>query len=149
MGSLGIASYITVKKTINQSLQRRVELAKTIAKHTDSILERNINRLYDISLSGGIDFYDNNWEPEKKVLKKAYQYSIFTDGIFLLDKNGNSVVTYPPRLENSGNLLGIPYINKIMRDSKPVIEHLYGNSRQPGDRYSIKQSKQGFYRKRP
>jgi signal transduction histidine kinase len=125
MGSLGIASYITVKKTINQSLQRRVELAKTIAKHTDSILERNINRLYDISLSGGIDFYDNNWEPEKKVLKKAYQYSIFTDGIFLLDKNGNSVVTYPPRLENSGNLLGIPYINKIMRDSKPVISDIY------------------------
>jgi signal transduction histidine kinase len=125
MGSLGIASYITVKKTINQSLQRRVELAKTIAKHTDSILERNINRLYDISLSGGIDFYDNNWEPEKKVLKKAYQYSIFTDGIFLLDKNGNSVVTYPPRLENSGNLFGIPYINKIMRDSKPVISDIY------------------------
>jgi signal transduction histidine kinase len=125
MGSLGIASYITVKKTINQSLERRVELAKTIAKHTDSILERNINRLYDISLSGGIDFYDNNWEPEKKVLKKAYQYSIFTDGIFLLDKNGNSVVTYPPRLENSGNLLGIPYINKIMRDSKPVISDIY------------------------
>ena len=68
--SLGIASYITVNKTITRSLNRRVELAQTLARHTDSILESNFNRLYDISLSGGIDFKDNDWGPEKKALQR-------------------------------------------------------------------------------
>jgi signal transduction histidine kinase len=123
--SLGIASYITVNNTITRSLNRRVELANTIAKHTDSVLQDNFNRLYDISLSGGADFRDNNWEPEKKALQAAYQYSIFTDGIFLLDKIGNMVLTYPPRLDHSVNLLSIPYISKVIHEGKPSISDIY------------------------
>lgn len=123
--SLGIASYITINDTIARSMDRRVELANTIARHTDSVLESNFNRLYDISLSGGIDFKDNNWAPEKKALQTAYQYSIFTDGIFLLDKHGNMVMTYPPRLDSSVNLLSVPYISKVISDGKPVISDIY------------------------
>lgn len=123
--SLGIASYITVNDTINRSLDKRVELAKTIAKHTDAILESNLNRLYDISLSGSVDFSDKDWAPEKKMLQTAYQYSIFTDGIFLLDKDGNMILTYPPRFENTGNLLSIPYISKVMAEGRPVISDIY------------------------
>lgn len=123
--SLGIASYITVNDTITRSMDRRVELANTLARHTDSVLESNFNRLYDISLSGGIDFKDNNWAPEKKALQTAYQYSIFTDGIFLLDKHGNMVMTYPPRLDSSVNLLSVPYISKVISDGKPVISDIY------------------------
>jgi signal transduction histidine kinase len=123
--SIGIASYITVKDTIDQSLDRRVALAKTIANHGDSILEQNFNRLYDISLSGGIDFNDGDWQPEKKALQTAYQYSIFTDGIFLLDLEGNTVLTYPSRIESSVNLLKIPYITRIIADGKPVISDIY------------------------
>jgi signal transduction histidine kinase len=123
--SLGIASYITVKDTIDQSMQRRIELAKTVANHGDSIVEQNLNRLYDISLSGGIDLYDGDWEPEKKALQVAYQYSIFTDGIFLVDLNGTIILTYPARIESSVNLLSIPYIRKIIADGKPVISDIY------------------------
>ncbi|MEW6109025.1 MAG: ATP-binding protein [Nitrospirota bacterium] len=123
--SLGIASYLTVNDIIKRSLDKRVELAKMIAKHTDSIIESNFNRLYDISLSGGVDFGDNDWEPEKKALQAAYQYSIFTDGIFLLDKNGNTVLTYPPRLENAGNRLSIPYISMIILEGRPIISDIY------------------------
>jgi signal transduction histidine kinase len=123
--SLGIASYITVNDSIKRSMKRRVELAKTIAEHTDSILENNFNRLYDISLSGWIDFEDNDWNPEKKALQTAYQYSIFTDGIFLLDRNGNMVLSYPARFESALNLLSIPYVSRIMRDSRPVVSDIY------------------------
>ena len=106
-------------------MQRRIDLAKMIARYTDSILESNFNRLYDISLSGSIDFRDNNWGPEKKALAAAYQYSIFTDGIFLLDKSGNMLLTYPPRIENSLNLLSIPYISKVINEGKPAISDIY------------------------
>ncbi len=125
LASLGIASYITVNNTIKRSLDRRLELAKTIAKHTDSILEANLNRLYDISLSGSVDLKDNNWKSEKKALQTAYQYSIFTDGIFLLDNDGNVILSYPPRNRNSRELLGIPNIRKVMTYGRPVISDIY------------------------
>ncbi len=123
--SLGIVSYLTVANTIDRSMQRRIDLAKMIARYTDSILESNFNRLYDISLSGSIDFKDNSWGPEKKALAAAYQYSIFTDGIFLLAKNGNMLLTYPPRIENSLNLLSVPYISKVINEGKPAISDIY------------------------
>ena len=123
--SLGVVSYLTVNDTIDRSMQRRIDLAKMLARYTDSILESNFNRLYDISLSGSIDFKDNNWGPEKKALAAAYQYSIFTDGIFLLDKDGNMLLTYPPRIENSLNLLSIPYISKVINEGRPAISDIY------------------------
>ncbi|MDH4233350.1 MAG: cache domain-containing protein [Nitrospirota bacterium] len=123
--SLGIASYITVNDTISRSLKRRVELANTIARHADSVLENNFNRLYDISLSGGIDFKDKNWGPEKKALEIAYQYSIFSDGIFLLDRHGNMVLTYPPRLDHSVNLLSLPPVSRVIASGKPVVSDIY------------------------
>ncbi len=123
--SLGIVSYLTVDNTIDRSMQRRIDLAKMIARYTDSILESNFNRLYDISLSGSVDFRDNDWGPEKKALAAAYQYSIFTDGIFILDKKGNMLLTYPSRIENSLNLLSIPYISKVINEGKPAISDIY------------------------
>ena len=106
-------------------MQRRVDLARMIARYTDSILESNFNRLYDISLSGSVDLKDNNWEPEKKALEAAYQYSIFTDGIFLLDKNGTRLLTYPPRLGNSLNLLNVPDLSRVLLEGKPTISDIY------------------------
>lgn len=123
--SLGIASYLTVNDTISRSLDRRTRLAKMIAMHVDSILENNLNRLYDISLSGGIDLKDNNWRPEKKALEAAYQYSIFTDGISLIDRNGAVVLSHPPRLEDYRTVLSMPSISKVMTDGKPLISDVY------------------------
>ncbi len=123
--SFGIASYLTVNRIIKRSLDRRVELANMIAGHTDSILESNLNRLYDISLSGDIDLEDNNPEPEKKALQTAYQYSIFTDGIFLSDKDGNIVMTYPPAFKTYSSLLSLADIKKTMRDARHVITDIY------------------------
>jgi signal transduction histidine kinase len=123
--SLGILSYLTVNDTIDRSMQRRVDLARMIARYTDSILESNFNRLYDISLSGSVDFKDNNWEPEKKALEAAYQYSIFTDGIFLLDKKGAMLMTYPPRLGSSMNLSDVPHLSRVILEGKPTISDIY------------------------
>lgn len=123
--SIGIASYITVNKTINRSLSGRIEVAKMIAAHTDSLIESNFNRLYDISLSGGIDLGDGDWEPEKRALQAAYQYSLFTDGIFLLDGSANIIMTYPPRIEQYANLLGIPAVERTMKEGRPVISDIF------------------------
>ncbi len=122
---LWIIGDLTIDESIQRSLQDRLTLSSIIAKNIDQLLERSINRLYDISLSGKIDLTDNNWQPEKEALQTAYQYSIFTDGIFIMDRSGRKVLTYPGRLESSENLLSMPDVDKIITEGKPAISDIY------------------------
>jgi signal transduction histidine kinase len=123
--TLGIISYLAVNESINRSLQNRLLLAGTIANYIETLLHNNLNRLYDISVSGKINLKDNNWEYEKKALKSAYDYSLFSDGVFLLDKHGNVLVTYPQRSSFIENLTYISYVNQVLEEKKPVISNVY------------------------
>lgn len=122
---LGVVSYLSVHDSIQRSLKNRLTLAKIIGKYFDYILETNLTRLYDISISGRIDFEDGDWEPEKKALKSAYEYSIFTDGVFILDLDGNVVLTYPHREEGKVNLLSISYVARTISEKRPLISDVY------------------------
>jgi signal transduction histidine kinase len=123
--TLGVTSYLTVQESINRSLRNRLMLAGLISDYIEFSLQNNLNRLYDISLSGKVDLRDNDWEPESKALETAYKYSLFTDGVFLLDKSGNQLLTYPPRDEYFQNLSYIHYVNQVLLDKKPVISGVY------------------------
>ncbi|MCL5023220.1 MAG: HAMP domain-containing protein [Nitrospirae bacterium] len=122
---LGVVSYLSVNDSIQRSLGNRLALANIIGKYFDYVLETNLTRLYDISISGRIDFEDNDWEPEKRALKAAYEYSIFTDRIFLMDVYGNVVMTYPHKEGEKVNLLSIPYVSRMLTEGKPVISDVY------------------------
>ncbi len=122
--TLGVISYLTVNESINRSLQNRLMLAGTIANYIEIFLQNNLNRLYDISISGKINLKDNDWEPEKKALKTAYDYSLFSDGVFLLDKHGNVLITYPQRSSFIENLTYISYVNQAL-EKRPVISNIY------------------------
>ncbi len=121
---LGIISNLSINDSIGHSLTERSDLAAILASYTDYRLENNLTRLYDISLLGTIDLNDNDWEPEDNALKTAYQYSIFTDGIFLLDLKGNVVRSYPPG-QQKRNLMSIPYVKKTIEENRAVISNIY------------------------
>ncbi|MBZ0158138.1 MAG: HAMP domain-containing protein [Alphaproteobacteria bacterium] len=123
--TLGIISYITVRESIERSLQNRIMLARTIANYLEILLQENLNRLYDISLSGKIDLKDAVGEPEKKALETAYRYSLFSDGVFLLDKYGNEILSYPLRDTYAGNLSHIEYVSQVLRTGRPLISGVY------------------------
>lgn len=123
--TLGIISYLTVHSSINRSLQNRLMLAEIIADYIESSLQNNLNRLYDISLSGDVDLNDNDWEPENKALETAYKYSLFTDGVFLLDKHGNELLTYPPHDEYFRNLSYINIVNQVLLEGRPAISNVF------------------------
>ena len=76
--SLGIISHLSVTASIERSLENRLMLANIIGRYVDYVIESNLKRLYDVSLSGKIDLEDNDWDPERKALKTAMEYSIFT-----------------------------------------------------------------------
>ena len=128
LASLGIISHLSINASINKSLENRLALANIIGQYIDHVMESNLKRLYDISLSGKIDFNDGDWGPEKKALKTAFEYSIFTDRIFLMDTYGNVVIAYPHREEERVNLLSIPYVRKTLAEMKPVISDVYTSS---------------------
>ncbi len=125
LGSLGLISYRRVQESIKKSYEERLSAAEMVASHIDHLLENNLARLYDISLSGKIDFTDGNWKPEQEALRDAYKYSIFTDGIFLLDRYGSVVQMYPYRGSGMINLVNIPAVNRAMSQLKPVISNVY------------------------
>lgn len=123
--SLGIMSYLAVRGSINRSLHNRLTLGGIIANYIEIVLQGNLNRLYDISLSGKVDLTDNDWKPERQVLETAYTYSLFTDGVFLLDKQGNKLLSYPPHNNRYENLTYIHYVNQVLREGRPVISNIY------------------------
>jgi signal transduction histidine kinase len=123
--TLGIISYLTVSASIKRSLDDRLMLAKIIADYIDVSLQTNLNRLMDISLSGKIDLTYRDWEPARKALETAYKYSLFTDGVFLLDRQGNTLLTYPPHDVYAENLSYINYVSQVLSEGKPVISSVY------------------------
>jgi signal transduction histidine kinase len=123
--SLGVISNISIHESIKQSFAERSELAGMLAHYMDYLLRDNLTRLYDISISGAIDLHDNDREPEVKALQTAYQYSVFTDGIFLLDLKGNVVLTYPQGNMKKRNLMHVSYIERTLKENRSVISNIY------------------------
>jgi signal transduction histidine kinase len=123
--SLGVISYLAVQDGIERSLQNRLAFARIIANNLDVFLNNNLYRLNDIALSGKINLNKRDQQAEKRTLETAYKYSLFTDGVFLLDKHGNELLTYPPHVDYFSNLTYIDYVNQVLRSGKPVISNIY------------------------
>jgi signal transduction histidine kinase len=122
---LGIVSTVSVRDVIERSLQKSLTSANTIANQLDFLLQTNISRLYDISLSGKVDLESHNWAPAKRLIESIYQYSIFTEGVFLLDKYGNTLLSYPARDYSRENLLFIPWVSRVLTEGRPIISNVY------------------------
>jgi signal transduction histidine kinase len=123
--SLGIISHLSVTASIERSLENRLMLANIIGRYIDYVIESNVKRLYDVSLSGKIDLEDNDWYPERKALKTAMEYSIFTGRIFLLDRQGRVLLSYPHPEEEGVDAFSLPYVRKATADLKPVITDVH------------------------
>ncbi len=124
--TLGIASYYIIQKNIEESLNRKLDLAHLIRNNIDNIIKDNISRLYDISLSGKVDLSDNDFGPERDAIRTAYRYSIFTDGIFLLDKHGNIIQNYPERIRDAAiNVSSVEPIGRMLVQGRPMVSNIY------------------------
>lgn len=124
--SLGVASHYIIQKDIDGLLNKKLALSRLTRNNVDNIIKDNISRLYDISISGVVDLDDGDMRPEKEAVKAAYRYSIFTDGIFLLDNGGNVLLNYPERMRDASlNVLSIEPVSRMLSLGKPVVSNLY------------------------
>jgi signal transduction histidine kinase len=122
---LGILSAIAVNDAIERSFQKSLTSAHTIANQLDFLLQTNISRLYDISLSGKVNLDTGNVVPVKQLLESIYQYSIFTEGVFLVNKHGDTILAYPARDYGKENLLFIPWVSRVLTEGRPIISNVY------------------------
>jgi len=121
-----IVSLVIVRKSIEDSLNKKLSLVRLLKTNIDVIIRDNINRLYDISLSGKVDLRDTDFGPEREAVKTAYRYSLFTDGVFLLDSSGNMLLRYPDNIHESAlNVLSIEPINRTLSQGRPVVSNVY------------------------
>jgi signal transduction histidine kinase len=123
--SLGVISYIAVRESIDNTMQHKLELSRIVAKNIDHLLSSSVKRLFDISLSGSIDLSDNDWSNEREALRKAYDYSIFSDGLFIIDRDNRVVYTYPSQHMQYVNTLPSQSTDRVITEGKPFISDIF------------------------
>ncbi len=124
--SFAVVSYYIVQESIESLMNNKLALARIIRNNIDNILKNNFNRLYDISASGSVDLEDDDFGPEMDALRTAYRYSIYTDGVFLLDRGGNVILNYPQKIQDRAlNVLSIEPISRMLELGRPVVSNIY------------------------
>jgi PAS domain S-box-containing protein len=126
LGVMGVSSFLSVRQTIERSLQERLLLAQNVASHLDYIIQQNLIRLQDIAFTRGVDFQDEDLEPEKLAVHNAYLNSIFTDGVFLLDERGR-LQWREPRKQGSveHDFSTYPHLKETIATGKPFVSNLF------------------------
>ncbi len=123
----GISSVLAVRESIDRTLRERLVLAQTAADLTDRVLKQNLQYLQDVAMNPDVELRDtSDLEVERRALREVYFRSIFSDGVYLLDRNGNILWTEPFRLNtSSANLSGYPHVREALDSGKPSISNVY------------------------
>jgi signal transduction histidine kinase len=122
---LGVVSSLSIKESINRALRERLLLAQTVAGHLDYVMRQNLIRLQDIGFAPGVDLTDNDLEPERAALHNVYLHSMFTDGVFLLDRSGSVIMTEPYRPGMIGiNLNDYISLSQTLTTGRPTVSGL-------------------------
>ena len=104
LAGLGLISHLRVRDSIRRSAEDRLALANIIGTFVDHIIEENLTRLYDISLSDKIDFSDGDWGPSGPYSGRPMNTPFLPTVFFFSAKNGTMALTYPDREGTRVNL---------------------------------------------
>jgi signal transduction histidine kinase len=129
LASLGVLGYLYVRSSVNHSFEDHAELSSTIASEIDYNLEENIWRLLEVYLTGDADLMGGDLAEERENLKVLYKYSIFSGGVFIVDRHGDIRMTYPYLPEDMANILSVPAIDRALFSGMEVVSDVYTDAR--------------------
>ena len=122
----GISSVLAVRESMDRTLKERLVLAQTAADLTDRVLKQNLQYLQDVAISPELNIEDANLEPERRVLRDAYFRSIFSDGVYILDRAGNLLWMEPSRPGLARGIpASLPHVREALESGRPSISNVY------------------------
>lgn len=125
LASFGALSMIAVDQSVGRTLQERLNLAEATASHLDYVIKQNLDLLQGVSFGEGVDLQDADPEPERRALHNAYFHSIFGDGIYIVDVNGEILRREPQYGAFPSSLSAYPHIREALETGKPIVSDIY------------------------
>ncbi len=122
----GISSVLAVNESIDRTLRERLVLAQTTAELTDHVLKQNLQHLQDVALSPDLNLEDPDMEAERRALRDAYFHSIFSDGVYLVDRAGTIRWMEPFMPDPSRrDLSAYPHVRQALESGRPIVSNVY------------------------
>lgn len=123
--ALTVSGWLAIQQSFERVSHESQALAQATGDHLDYILRQNLERLYNIQFTPGVDINDGDSEPERRVLHSTYLGSIF-DSVFITDLNGRVRWVEPFREDVSGSDLSIyPPVAQALADKRPLISDVF------------------------
>lgn len=129
LGSLG---YLAVRQAVDRRLEDRQVLARSTAAHLEGVMAQNLQLLANFA-GPDADLQDDDTGPERAALRDLYFRSIFDDRVFLLDAQGELLLTEPQRVApREEDILGLPSLERAVRERRLGVSLVH--YRDPGHR---------------
>lgn len=125
----GISSVLAVRESIDRTLRERLVLAQTAADLTDRVLKQNMQCLQDVAINPGINMDKPDGEVARRALRDAYFHSIFSDGVYILDRQG-VVQWMEPTMPDPRrrDLSSYGHVREALQTARPLVSNVYYTS---------------------
>ena len=109
-------------------LNERRHIVETVADNFDYILKSNMMLLEEVALRARFGSQRDRVKTLNAVLRDAYLQSIFSEGVFIIDRTGEVINVEPQRdLPHERNFLSLAPIRELMEQGKPAMSNLLVN----------------------
>lgn len=124
--AFSVPAYLAVHDSTERQLDGRLALAQALAAQTEHVLELSLSSLQQVAFLPEVDLEDTDIGPEKQALQQAYFSSIFTGGVYLLDRDG-AVIWREPPLTDAGlvQYSSMPHLKQALDSGKPTVSNVY------------------------
>ncbi len=113
------------EELIQRVLNERRHLVEAVADNLDYIVKSNMMILEEVALRARFGLEKEGFKTLNADLRDAYLQSIFTEGVFLIDRAGKIVGVEPQHvLPNQEKFAALPQIREVLASGKPGLSNL-------------------------
>jgi len=124
-GILLISSKWGSEELMQRVLNERRHLVEAVADNLDYIVKSNMMILEEVALRARFGLEKEGLKKLTADLRDAYLQSIFTEGVFVIDRAGKIVSIEPQHaLPNQDNFSMLPQIQEVLALGKPGVSNL-------------------------
>lgn len=128
---LGLSSLWEIRDLADRALQERRRLAQAVASHLDTILKSNLVILQEVALNARAELREEGGlRPVKEALRDAFHRSMFTEGVFLADRDGRLVWSEPQgQAATRRDLSSLPPVRRSLETGRPAVSNLVADGK--------------------